>query len=311
MAAGEQSSLPLVSVIMNCLNGEKYLREAIDSVYAQTYGNWEIIFWDNASTDQSGEIARGYDGRLRYFRGEETIPLGAARNEALKRARGEFLAFLDCDDIWLPEKLAKQIPRFDEARVCLVFCDTYFFSDQGIIRQLYARRKPPRGQVFRHLLGDYFLSMETVVIRRRALDALSEWFDPRFNMIEETDLFLRLAHDGEFDYVDDPLAKWRVHAASWTFAKKHLFPLEREMLLEKFSQLYPGLETAYQSEVDKIKAKNQYQLGLLEWEQGQPTRVRQRLRPYLATQKRYLVPYFLSFLPYRLYNRLVEFRNRD
>jgi hypothetical protein len=129
-------------------------------------------------------------------------------------------------------------------------------------------------------------------------------------MIEETDLFLRLAHEGEFDYVDEPLAQWRVHAASWTFAKKHLFPLERELLLEKFARLYLDFQTSYKTEIDKIKAKNQYQLALLEWEQGQACRVRQRLRPYLATQRRYLIPYFLSFLPYRFYKRLVEFKSR-
>ncbi len=67
---------PKVSVIMNCFNSEKYLREAIDSVYAQTYKDWEIIFWDNASTDHSKEIAKSYDNKLKYSRGKETVPLG-------------------------------------------------------------------------------------------------------------------------------------------------------------------------------------------------------------------------------------------
>ena len=74
-----------VSIVMNCLNGEKYLRESIDSVYGQTYKNWEIIFWDNNSTDKSAEIANSYDSRLRYFKGELTISLGAARNKALEK----------------------------------------------------------------------------------------------------------------------------------------------------------------------------------------------------------------------------------
>ncbi|MEK7079138.1 MAG: glycosyltransferase, partial [Patescibacteria group bacterium] len=69
------NSVPKVSIIMNCFNGSKYLRESIDSVYAQTYRNWEIIFWDNASTDNSAEIAKNYDSRLRYFRSERNYPL--------------------------------------------------------------------------------------------------------------------------------------------------------------------------------------------------------------------------------------------
>ena len=102
---------PLVSVIMNCLNGEKFLREAIDSVYSQTYKNWEIIFWDNVSTDRSNEIANSYDSRLRYFRGKKTISLGAARIKALENCRGEYIAFLDVDDLWLTKKLELQIQK--------------------------------------------------------------------------------------------------------------------------------------------------------------------------------------------------------
>ena len=96
---------PLVSVIMNCHNGERFLREAIDSVYAQTYSNWEIIFWDNVSTDDSSSIAQSYDNRLRYYLSEGFTSLGMARELAVQKSNGEYVAFLDCDDLWLPEKL--------------------------------------------------------------------------------------------------------------------------------------------------------------------------------------------------------------
>ena len=112
----ENKNQPLVSVIMNCYNGEKYLREAIDSVYAQTYQNWEIIFWDNASTDTSAEITNTYDSKLRYFKGEKTIPLGAARNKALSKCNGDYIAFLDVDDLWLPKKLEKQIIKMSSKK---------------------------------------------------------------------------------------------------------------------------------------------------------------------------------------------------
>ena len=86
--------MPLVSVIMNCYNGSSYLGKAIDSVYAQTFSNWEIIFWDNASTDESGTIARSYDERLKYFRTEKNSPLGEARNSALSKVSGKYIGFL-------------------------------------------------------------------------------------------------------------------------------------------------------------------------------------------------------------------------
>ena len=101
------SEAPVVSVIMNCLNSSEHLQETLDSLAAQTFTDFEVIFWDNGSTDSSPQIARGHAGlagRLRYFRGEETVPLGAARNLAIARSRGRYVAFLDCDDLWRPEK---------------------------------------------------------------------------------------------------------------------------------------------------------------------------------------------------------------
>ena len=92
---------PLVSIIMNCYNSDHFLREAIESVYDQTYSNWEIIFWDNASTDSSSIIARSYnDGKLKYYNADVNTTLGIARNAAIERSNGEIIAFLDVDDYW-------------------------------------------------------------------------------------------------------------------------------------------------------------------------------------------------------------------
>ena len=105
-----KANQPLISVVMNCYNSAKYLREAIDSVLAQSYENWEIIFWDNQSTDDSAEIFNSYtDVRLHYFLAPEFTKLGRARNLAIANAKGEWFGFLDCDDFWLPEKLSNQM----------------------------------------------------------------------------------------------------------------------------------------------------------------------------------------------------------
>ena len=91
---------PLVSIVMNCFNGERFLKEAIDSIYNQTYENWEIIFWDNSSSDNSALIAKSYDQKLKYFRSDKTTLLGVARDMAIKKAHGKFVAFLDTDDLY-------------------------------------------------------------------------------------------------------------------------------------------------------------------------------------------------------------------
>ena len=104
---------PLVSIIMNCLNGSKYLNEAIKSVLDQTYRNWEIIFFDNNSTDQSHLILQKYsEKRIKYFKSKITHTLYKARNLAIKKSKGDLIAFLDVDDWWTKDKLKKQVNFF-------------------------------------------------------------------------------------------------------------------------------------------------------------------------------------------------------
>lgn len=298
---------PVVSIVMNCHNGASYLKEAIDSVYAQTYSDWEIILWDNASTDESPKISQNYDSRLRYFRNDVMTSLGKARNLAMEEAKGQYIAFLDVDDLWLPQKLEKQIPLFKNNRTGLVFCDTYFFNEKEIIKQYYKAKKPPRGMVFKELLVDYFLSMETVVIRKEALLSLDEWFDERFNLAEEADLFIRIAHDWQIDYIDEPLAKWRVHGSSWTWTKTELFTIEKEMMLDKYSQIYQNFNEEFKKESVAMKAGIEYGYSMLEWEKGKPRNLRKRLRPYLFFKKKFLIIYLFSFFPYSRYRKILLF----
>ena len=114
----QYNNQPLVSIIMNCFNGEKYLREALDSVVNQTYLNWELIFWDNQSTDESKEIFLSYDDeRFKYYYSKTHTLLSEARNCAITKSHGDFIAFLDVDDWWDINKLEKQIPLFKDKDV--------------------------------------------------------------------------------------------------------------------------------------------------------------------------------------------------
>src|SRR5262252_8037824 len=102
--------MPQVSIILNVRNGAAFLREALDSAIGQTFADWELVVWDDRSTDASAQIVAGYrDPRIRYFLSPEDTPLGRAREDAIRQARGEWLAFIDQDDVWLPQKLEKQL----------------------------------------------------------------------------------------------------------------------------------------------------------------------------------------------------------
>ena len=120
---------PLISIIMNCYNGEKYLSESIKSVLSQTYENWELIFWDNQSTDSSAEIFKSYrDKRFRYFYANGHTSLYKARNLAIEKSKGDFIAFLDTDDLWSKEKLKLQMFYFNNPEVGVVFSNLWMLK---------------------------------------------------------------------------------------------------------------------------------------------------------------------------------------
>mgnify|MGYP002552365761 CR=1 FL=1 len=170
--------MPKVTVIMNCYNSAEHLREAMDSVFRQSWPDWEIVFWDNCSTDDSAAIAQSYGEKVRDFLAEKTVPLGAARNLAIAKAEGSLLAFLDCDDEWLSTKLEKQVMLFNaNPRLGLVSTDTEMFSEKGTLSRMFESTHPARGMVFRELMTRQWISMSSAMIRKSALDSLGEWFD--------------------------------------------------------------------------------------------------------------------------------------
>lgn len=204
---------PLVSVIMNCFNGERYLNDAISSVLSQSYPNLEIIFWDNQSTDRSAEICKSYrDPRLKYYYASEHTPLYEARNYALHHATGVFVAFLDVDDWWLPSKIESQIELFSDDGVGFV-CSDYLVSSRGRLWRAFDSRKPV-GSVLNDLLKDYYVGLLTLMVRRSALLELSPPFDPNFHIIGDFDFVIRLATRWKMGLCQEPLAVNRIHGAN-------------------------------------------------------------------------------------------------
>lgn len=208
----------LVSVIMNCYNGEKYLREAVQSVLDQTYPYWEIIFWDNQSDDASANLFSSYtDSRMHYFRApQHTSLLYEARGYALLQARGDYIAFLDVDDIWLPEKLEKQVALFQNPAVGIV-CGNYWVHSEPKNKRWIASKKPmPTGWVLEALFKSYFVALPTLIVRRTSIKKLEYVFDPRFHIIGDRDLVHRLSAVTKLDCVQEPVAIYRLHGNNET-----------------------------------------------------------------------------------------------
>ncbi|BCB96305.1 glycosyl transferase group 2 family protein [Dissulfurispira thermophila] len=296
---------------MNCLNGEKYLREAIDSVYAQTYKDWEIIFWDNASTDSSADIAKSYDEKLRYFRSEETVPLGKARNWAIEQARGEYIAFLDCDDIWLPEKLEKQI-NILESKPCIDLVYSNYFRmimSKNNKLVLGLKRNQPDGHIFRQMLRQYTVNMQTVIIRKTALTSIGTLFDENLNLSAEYDLFMRILFKSKAAYSKEPLAIYRIHKDMSSIKFKSGFAKEILYIVDKFKQLEPSFNKKYHSELKYLNALIAYLKADTAIKNGNLREARTYLHPYKLVNYKYFILYFAIYLP-GAWRALHDFRNK-
>lgn len=222
---------PLVSVIINCFNGEEYLREAIDSIYSQTYKNWEIIFWDNASTDSSASIAKSYDSRLNYFFGKSLIPLYEARNLALEKCQGEAIAFLDCDDIWKPNKLYEQV-------VLLNIGAKVIFGGYEVINkngELQGKVINKRSLTTNTLLRKNPISIGCVMIDSKLIKKFK--FDPSYNILGDFDLWVRLSLDFKFFSTGSSLELSRKHSKNTSLIFKDQLLDERRRFYLNFLKI--------------------------------------------------------------------------
>ncbi len=127
---------PEISIIMNCHNGERFLEESLKSVLSQSFKNWELIFWNNRSTDKSEKIFKSFkDKRFKYFYTHKKVSLYHSRNAACKKAKGKFIAFLDVDDLWFPNKLNLQLKKFKDKKVGLVYGKYYKVNNENFLKK--------------------------------------------------------------------------------------------------------------------------------------------------------------------------------
>jgi glycosyltransferase involved in cell wall biosynthesis len=236
------NSEPMVSIIMNCHNSEHYLKEAIDSVYEQTYSNWEIIFWDNASTDNSSTIAQLYDTKLKYYRGSSLVSLYTARNLALEKCQGEAIGFLDCDDVWLKNKLERQIKKYRIG-------SKFVYGGYEIIDQFsrLTNRIVDRnivGRITNDLLKFNHISIGCVLIDAELLKR--ETFDPAYELLGDFDLWVRLSMKTNADSIEGIVEYSRQHGDNYSYKLKDRWFKERRYFYRKFLQYgsvlkYPGI----------------------------------------------------------------------
>ena len=228
---GTWNSKPVVSVIIPTRNRVAMLREAIESVRAQTYQDWELIIVDDGSMDETRQIMETLtqeDARIRYLR-QPQGGVSKARNAGIRAAQGRYVAFLDDDDLFLPGKLAAQVSALEgEPTLGFVYSQTEWINREGT---LLGRHPTTPVADLRGLLEECAIPLQTVMCRTELLEQTGG-FDESLSIGEDYDLWLRLAQITQFGFVPGPLVRYRVHGANTCNDNLRLYE-QRAIILSK------------------------------------------------------------------------------
>lgn len=288
---------PAISINLCCYNSEKYLRETLQSIVNQTYKDWELVIINDGSSDSTESIIlefinQGYPIIYHY---QENRGLGASRNEALKLSQGEYIALIDHDDIWLPQKLEKQIPLFIDPQVGLVYCGALHFLDGTKFAYSTYDLGPPacKGNIFGTLLANYGLTLSTIVIRRSVLVGIP-WFPEEMVIAEELDLILRIAYSWKIDYVLEPFVKYRVYEGNTTVKATESEYQEREEILKRLVRFFPFIMNEYKRELAHFREKNTLIQTHFLWQKNERVEARKTyLKLFRANRKWKLLVFFI------------------
>ena len=207
---------PLVSIIVNCYNGEKYLNETLKSIESQTYNNYEVIFWDNCSTDNSSKIFHKFKNpKFKYFLSQNKVKLYDARNMALNECNGEIITFLDVDDLWKNNKLQLQVYEIQKNSEVGLIYSFYEILDEKK-NKLKLVRPVANRDMKNFLLKKYNIALVSIAIRRQVLIKLNLKFNSNFNIIGDFDLVLKLSNFCQFKLIKKNLCTYRDHVESET-----------------------------------------------------------------------------------------------
>ena len=219
-----------VTVIMNVHNGEEFISEAIQSVINQTYQNWELLIWDNLSTDNTFEVICTFkDKRIIYFKSEIFDELYTARNKAIDISNGDLITFLDSDDIWLPNKLEEQSNIMKDNKID--FCYSNFYQINKNSKKIFPPKayysNLPSGKIYKNLLQKYTVGILTLCLRKKSLIKYGMSFEARYSIIGDMVFVLELSEFGNCYASQNCLACYRTHEGS--LSKRKVLMQVKEM----------------------------------------------------------------------------------
>jgi glycosyltransferase involved in cell wall biosynthesis len=210
-----RSLTPAVSIVMATYNYARFIAQAIESVQAQTFTNWELIIVDDGSTDDTSHVVDTYlrDSRIRYHR-TQNHGQPSAKNTGIRLCAAPLIAFLDADDAWLPMKLERQLPLLDiDSRIGVTYTNRWIMDERGEIITRTEKLPMFRGDVVEFAFRQTIPPFSSTIVRKCVFEKVGLFYED-IPLAIDYDLWFRAAMEFHFDYVDEPLLLYRTGHAN-------------------------------------------------------------------------------------------------
>lgn len=219
-----------VSVVITSYNYDKYIKDAIESILNQSYSDFELVIIDDCSTDNSVKIIKQFeDERIKFIQNEENLGLKSSMQKAISYCSGEWIAFLESDDLWLPDTLEKRLACAEKyPQVGIIFNDVLEFGDEDWllavknnfdrVRKILSKKTFPKNIFYDINVHNLILTFSSVMIKRELFENVS--FETPIDALLDWWLYIHIAYNTEAYYMKDKLTKWRQHKQSYIMRKK-------------------------------------------------------------------------------------------
>ena len=285
-----------VSILMNCFNGERYLKESIDSVYGQRFSDWEIVFIDNCSVDNSANIAKSYGPELKYFNTNHNVPLGEARAYGIERCIGKYLMYLDVDDRYHPGTIKTLLNEIEGTDFLVVYAGHNNINKSGQLIGKY-NPKPKMGNIFPDLLNQFDIPTASIIMNLEVYRDINITYDPNIVVSSEYNHFLRLALRHKFKCIPGEIVDYRIHGEGLTYEKQAFASQDRIYTLQKIISKNPEVVSQYEIEFEEAFARADFYKSRTHIAKGEFRSARKLMRKHVFRSKNYFFIYILYFLP--------------
>ena len=252
------NNLPLVSVILPTYNCAAFLPHSIGSILAQTYNSYEIIVVDDGSTDNTKEVLNSFIQRIKYVQLEQNRGLPATRNIGIRSAQGTYIAFIDADDLWIPEKLQTDIEYFDKhPDISMVYSKHINIDEKGCVLDGGPKIRLPSGNIFIQLFSEQnFIIPSSVVVRNNVFQTTGLFDEQLFNC-QDWDMWLRIAFYFNVAGINKTLVKYRHNPHSLSKNRSNVLKYQK-IVIDKTYNNFKDKENGIDEKLYKKRLASHY-----------------------------------------------------